>query len=93
MSNILPPAPDSFSEAAIFGRVVEGAGQWSQELAQHVLTLTISRVDRDRIEDLLERNAEGELSNSEQQELENFNHVADLISLWQSRARRTLNQS
>lgn len=93
MSNVLPPSSNSFSEAAIFGRVVESAGQWSRELAEHVLSLTISQVDRDRIDDLLGRNAEGGLSDAEQQELENFNHVADLLSLWQSRARRTLKQS
>ncbi len=93
MSDVSPTIPDSFSEAAIFGRVVEGSGELSRELAEHVLSLSISSSDRDRINDLLRRNAEGGLPDAERQELENFNHIADLISLWHSRARRVLKQS
>jgi len=81
---------DIFTEAAIFGRVVEGSGELSRELAEHVLTLSISSDDQDRVSELLQRNAEGGLSDAETQELENFNHIADLVSLWHSRARRAL---
>jgi len=93
VSDVSPTIPDSFTEAAIFGRVVEGSGELSRELAEHVLSLSISSSDQDRISDLLRRNAEGGLSDGERQELENFNHIADLISLWHSRARRVLKQS
>ena len=90
MSDISPASPDTFTEAAIFGRVVEGSGELSRELAEHVLTLSISADDQDRVSELLQRNAEGGLSDAERQELENFNHIGDLISLWHSRARRVL---
>ena len=93
LSDISPTLPDSFTEAAIFSRVVEGSGELSSELAEHVLSLSISDGDQKRINDLLRRNAEGSLSDAERQELENFNHIADLISLWHSRARRVLKQS
>ncbi len=93
MSDVSPTIPNSFTEAAIFSRVVEGSGELSRELAEHVLSLSISNSDQDRINDLLLRNAEGGLLDAERQELENFNHIADLISLWHSRARRVLKQS
>lgn len=92
MSKILPSSTPHFTEAAIFGRVMAGAGPWSRELAEHVLSLTISDIDRTRIEELLRLNSEGQLSDGEQQELESFNHVADLLSLWHSRARLVLKQ-
>lgn len=90
VSDVSPASPDTFTEAAIFGRVVDGSGELSRELAEHVLTLSISSDDQDRVGELLRRNAEGGLSDAEKQELENFNHIGDLVSLWQSRARLAL---
>jgi hypothetical protein len=85
--------PDAHSEAAIFARVVESSGELSRELAEHVLKLSISAADQERVGDLLERNAQGALSDAERQELDNYNHIADLISLWHSRARRVLKRA
>ncbi len=93
MSDVSSASPITFTEAAIFGRVVEASGELTRELAEHVLTLSISSVDQQRINDLLRRNAEAGLSETERQELESFNHVADLISLWHSKARRSLKRS
>ncbi len=90
MSNLLPLDSDLYSEAAIFSRVVESGGELSRELAEHVLKLQISEADLQRIDDLLARNVPGGLSAQEQGEFENLIHVADLISLWHSRARRAL---
>lgn len=84
---------EQFTEAAIFSRVVEHSGQWSPEIAEHVLSMGISQRDQQRVQDLLDRNARGELTAAEREELENLNHVADLLSLWHSRARRVLNPS
>lgn len=91
----LSPAMNSkqFSEAAIFGRVVESSGELSPELAEHMLSLNISSEDQQRIQVLLQKNADGKLDETEREELENLNHVADLISLWHSRARRVLKPS
>lgn len=90
MSDISPAGPVAFTEAAIFGRVVDGSGALSRELAEHVLTLSISADDQARVSELLQRNAEGVLLDAERKELDNFNHIGDLISLWHSRARRAL---
>ena len=43
--------------------------------------------------ELVVKNQEAKLSPEEQAELENYNHVGDLLSLWHSKARRALNQS
>ncbi len=94
MSDVSPASSSSsFSEAAIFSRVVESSGELSPALAEHVLSLQISEEDQERTRVLLERNAAGTLTGEEQIELENFNHIANLISLWKSRARRVLNSS
>jgi hypothetical protein len=42
VSDVSPASPETFGEAAIFGRVVEGSGELSRELAKHVLSLSIS---------------------------------------------------
>ena len=81
----------TFSEAAIFGRMVEaGNDNLSPELARHILSLTISDADRKRVDELLEDARNGTLSSAEEEELANLNHVADLLSLWHSKARRVL---
>ncbi|WP_144972998.1 hypothetical protein [Bremerella volcania] len=91
MSDVSQPAgPMQFSEAAIFGRVVESSGELSVEIAEHILSLAISADDQRRVKVLLEKNAGGLLTEAEHEELENLNHVADLLSLWHSRARRAL---
>lgn len=84
---------EQFTEAAIFGRVVERSGQLSPEIAEHILSLGISQRDQERVHALLEKNAQGMLTDDERGELENLNHVADLLSLWHSRARRVLKPS
>jgi hypothetical protein len=84
---------EQFSEAAIFSRVVERSGKLSSELAEHMLSLNISDSDQQRVEVLLGKNADGSIASAEREELENLNHVADLISLWHSRARRALKSS
>jgi hypothetical protein len=80
-----------FSEAAIFGRLVEtGQSEVSADLARHILNLTLSPQDEQRIDQLLQKSVDGSLSDLERAELENLNHIADLISLWHSKARRVL---
>ena len=94
MSDISPAMNSGqFSEAAIFSRVIERSGDLSPELAEHMLSLNISDSDQERVRLLLEKNAKGSLGAAEREELENLNHVADLISLWHSRARRALKSS
>ncbi|MEX1041319.1 MAG: hypothetical protein WDZ51_11840 [Pirellulaceae bacterium] len=89
MSDVSDPTSPQFSEAAIFSRVVEGSGALSPELATHILSLGISQHDRQRVQELLEKNSLGSLTAAETAELENLNHVADLLSLWHSRLDRS----
>ncbi len=94
MSELTPINSSSqFTEAAIFGRVVEQSGELSPDLAEHILSLGISDADQQRVQELLEKNALGDISHKEKDELDNLNHVADLLSLWHSRARRVLRPS
>ncbi len=82
--------PENFSEAAIFSRVVERSGGLSRELAEHILSLAFSQSDQERVSALLAKNVDSSLTPIERNELENLNHIADLLSLWHSRARQAL---
>jgi hypothetical protein len=83
-----------FSEAAIFSRLldVENSDDLSPELAKHILSLKLSPRDDRRFDELLPKAQSGSLSAEEQAELDNLNHVADVLSLWHSKARRALRQ-
>ena len=94
MTDLSPITPSgSFTEAAIFSRVVEGAGDLSPKLAEHIILLGISEDDQRRVKTLLEKNTDGSITEAEREELENLNHIADLLSLWHSRARQVLKLS
>ena len=82
------------SEAAIFGRLIDAeSDKLTPELARHILTIDFPKQDRTRMHELVVKNQDGNLTAEEQAELENYNHVGDLLSLWHSKARRALNQS
>ncbi len=85
------PATLEYSEAAIFSRLIEAEqDDLSPDLARHILSLQLSGKDERRIDLLLAQATDGTLTELEREELENLNHVADLISLWHSKARRVL---
>lgn len=87
----MPEAQPLFTEAAIFGRTIEADNDnLSPELARHILSLSISPSDRQRVAELLDKQRSEPLTDHEQEELKNLNHVADLLSLWHSKARRAL---
>ncbi|MEZ6063977.1 MAG: hypothetical protein R3C19_26835 [Planctomycetaceae bacterium] len=80
-----------YSEAAIFSRLIEAQAEpLSPELAGHILSLQLSPQDERRLDELLPKAQDGTLTAEEKDELESLNHIADLLSLWQSRARRVL---
>lgn len=82
-----------YSEAAIFSRLVETEQvELSPELAHHILSLRLSPKDEQRFDELLPKARSGDLTAAEQAELDNLNHIADLLSLWHSKARRVLQQ-
>lgn len=81
---------ESFTEAAIFSRVVEQSGDLSRDIAEHVLSLGFSSADQKRVEHLFDKSASDGLTPDERTELDNLSRVADLLSIWHSRALRVL---
>ena len=87
-------ATTSTSEAAIFGRLIQAERHdLPPELAQHILKTGFPADDRDRMNDLATKARAGSLTAEEERELQNYNLVGDLLALWQSKARRSLNRS
>jgi hypothetical protein len=79
--------------AAIFARVWEGRGRgMTVPVARHILRLGFGDADAARMRELIERNRAGALTAAEQEELDDFVRVGDLLALLQSKARRTLKQ-
>ena len=81
-----------FSKAAIFGRVlqVDRTDALTPEIARQILSLKLSTQDEHRFDELLPKARAGELTSVEQEQLESLNRAADVLSLWHSQARRTL---
>jgi hypothetical protein len=62
----------------------------SRQTAKKILELSFSRQQQKRAELLADRAQAGELSASEQAELDEYIRVADLLAILQSKARRSL---
>jgi hypothetical protein len=85
------------SRAVVFADVLRrtfdiGARGMSHSLAEDVMALDFSERDAERAAELSEKANEGLLTESEEAEIEAYNNVADLLALWQSRARQVLQQ-
>ena len=79
------------SQAAILDRVIQpGLADWPPAAAQAILGLGFDETDRKRMNSLLEKAKEAELSNEEAAVLENYRHIGKLLELMKSRARRSL---
>ena len=78
-------------EAAILSRVIDAeSGNLSAEAARAILRMGFPATDRTRAALLATRACEGVLSADEEAELENYRHVARLLELIKSKARRSL---
>lgn len=86
-----PLAAES-TEITIFGRIINRA-PLSQDMAQHFLSLAFDEEDSQRMEDLLTRNQDGKLTNSEKAELIGFSKAACLLGILHSKARKALKPS
>jgi hypothetical protein len=79
------------SEAAIFSRVLEAENPTlSADAAKSILALDFTAADRDRMNALSAKAREGTLTAEENEELENFVRVGDLLAIMQSKARRSM---
>lgn len=77
------------TEAAIFARLWEGkSAVLTPALARHVLKLKFDDDDTARMHELAEKNREGHLTDAEQEELDNYVKVGDLLAILQSKARK-----
>jgi hypothetical protein len=79
------------SEAAIFRRVLEPEKPMlSPDAAHSILALDFTAEDRERMNALAAKAREGTLTSDEDEELENYLRVGDLLAIMQSKARRSL---
>ena len=72
------------------GLIDPGNGEFSPELARHVLGMRFSEERAARYESLAEKNQGGGLTSEEREELEAFVTVNTLLMILKSKARRSL---
>lgn len=72
-------------ESAIIERLV-----LSPDKAEAIASLAFAPEDQDRMRDLMDRNNQGVLTESEQSEMESFRRVGTLLGILQTRARLAL---
>lgn len=82
----LPP-----TEAAIVGRLIKpDHGDFSPEAARELLSLRFGEDDQVRMRDLSRKAQDGDLSESEQAEVENYRRVGYWLGILWSKARLSL---
>ncbi len=79
------------SEVTILARVFsDRLGKLPPGMAQYILDLDFNDRDKARIHDLIVRNQEETITPVEKEELFAFMNASSMLSIFQSRARRTL---
>jgi hypothetical protein len=84
---------DSTTEIAILGRILSNGKEFAPALARHLLEQGFSDEDKQRINDLADRNQRGALSTSEQAELKGFADAGCLLGVLHAKARRALKKA
>jgi hypothetical protein len=75
------------TEAAILARLIQSRTEMDSHVARYLLSLDFEPQDVDRMDLLAERAREGGLSADEEEELDSYLHVGNLLTIMQSRAR------
>jgi hypothetical protein len=79
------------TEGAIWERIMDPTnGDLGREAAKALLRVDFTPADRRRMDELAEKAQTGSLSGQELSEAENYNRVAHLLALLQSKARQSL---
>jgi hypothetical protein len=78
------------ASAAIWQRVVEFQGELSPGAARALLKVQFSERDHARMDELSSKARAGNLSPQEQAELDTFERLGCLLSIFHSKARRAL---
>jgi len=87
----MPLATAETSEMAILRRIVDPEQPFlSAEAAQVLLRLDFNADDRTRMNQLAAKNRSGKLTPTEEQELNSYIHVGQMLGILQSKARRSL---
>jgi len=82
------------TEAAILARLIQlGQGELSRGAAEYLLSIRFDDLDIARMNLLSDRAQQGKLTGDEQNELDSYVHVSNLIATIQSKARRALQGS
>lgn len=80
-------AQTAIHESAIMERLV-----LSPEKAEAIASLSFAHEDQERMRQLMDRNNQGLLTDSEREEMESFRRVGTLLGILQARARLALNK-
>jgi hypothetical protein len=79
------------NEMAILRRVVDRKHRaLSEEAAQAIMRLDFDATDRKRMNDLAAKNRVGRLTPAEEEELDSFIHVGQVLGILKSKARKAL---
>lgn len=81
------------TEAAILARLIERSQADLSGAAEYLLSIRFDDRDIARMNELSELARNGTLSAQEQAELDSYIHVANLIAVIQSKARRSLGRA
>ena len=75
----------------LLSRVIDPSrGGLSREVAETFLSLQFQETDIHRMNELAEKNRRGEVTVAEQEELEQYSRIGNLLNMLQSKARRSL---
>lgn len=79
---------DITTESDILARVLSSeVAALPREVASAILTWRLPQRDAERLQELADRNTEGELTPAEQRELESYVRVGQFLSVMQAQAR------
>lgn len=86
-------ATDLSAESAIFERVLlRDDCALSPEVARYFLSIKFSEDDKNRMHELAAKARSGSLTESEEAEIDGFEHVGHVLAILQSRARMALRE-
>lgn len=81
-------------EAHILSRMIDPEhGDWSPSVAEGILHLALSPVDRERMNELAAKAREGTLGPDEELEIESFRLATGVLEVMQAKARASLKHS
>ncbi len=82
------------TETAILDRLIAPErDDLTPEAARCLLAIDFGQLDRERMNELAAKAREGALTSEEATEIENYQHVGDLLALLQSKARKSLKRA